>query len=359
MAKIDLEFRRKEFFQNVWNHAEDPFQVQFDERRPLSKEEKIFIEKTGNLIHSTLDDDELGEKIFKLINCSADRLSLLLQICGLTRNKIISDLRAASISMKSDIKFPSSYFSLAVRRDAWALAGPYMAIRLRRVLGPLLTNSLQVAAESLNQATWPGFIRQERAKRSGHEGEYRLATLLSGTGIPFQPQEKAENPICPDVQIYGVSFDVVVPNSENPKVCFKATVHTANIGQYGESKDYLEIVEASHILNDKFPKSNKPILMALIDGIGFWSNRAGLDGVLTVSDEFCQYRTLWKSIVVCASKTGITPLIELPSTVIEQQQDFLKRYNYTSFVIIKGKGPKDSPRIPAGEGIILLKNKPS
>lgn len=357
MSKIDLDSRREEFFQNVWNHSTDPFQMQFDERRTLSKDERYFIEQVGKLIRSTTDDNEFGEKIFKLIDGSSDRLSLLLQICGLTRNKIISDLKAASIAMKSRISFPSSYFSLAVRRDAWTMAGPYMAIRLRRVLEPLPIESLQVLAESLNQATWPGFIRQERAKRSGHEGEYRLATLLSNTGIPFQPLEKAENPICPDVQIFGISFDVVVPNLDNPKVCFKATIHTANIGQYGESKDNLEIVEASQLFNDKFSKAKKPILMALIDGIGFSSNRAGLDGVLMGADEFCQFKTLWKSVVVCAFATGVTPLIELPMAAIEQHQDFLNRYNYAGFVTSVTKSPKQVIRIPAGEGVVLLKNR--
>jgi hypothetical protein len=359
MPNVDLEHRRNEFFQNVWNHAEDPFQIQFDDRRPLTRDENTFIEETGRLVHSTLDDHELGKKLFRLVNGSAEKLGLLLQVCGLTRNKIISDLKAAAISAKPRVVFPSSYVSLAGNKDAWTLAGPYMAIRLRRVLGSLPIELLHGAAEALNQATWPGFIRQERAKRSGHEGEYRLATLLVSSGIPFQPEEKADNPICPDVQIYNVSFDVVVPSVDAPQVCFKATVHTANIGQYGESKDYLEIMEAHQVLNEKFPKEGRPLLMALIDGIGFSSNRAGLDGVLSVADEFCQYRTIWKSIVVCSAMTGIPLLIELPRAIIEQRQDFLERFNFLKSVVARENGHQAKLRIPAGEGAVLLDRPPS
>jgi hypothetical protein len=359
MPNVDLEHRRDEFFQNVWNHAEDPFQMQFDDRRPLTRDENTFIERAGKLVHSAPDDGELGKKLFKLVNGSAEKLGLLLQLCGLTRNKIISDLKAAAISAKPRVVFPSNYASVAGNQDAWTLAGPYLARRLRRVLGPLPRELLHDAAEALNQATWPGFIRQERAKRSGHEGEYRLATLLASSGIPFQPEEKADNPICPDVQIYNVSFDVVVLSVNDPRVCFKATVHTANIGQYGESKDYLEIMEAHQVLNHKFPKRRRPLLMALVDGIGFSSNRAGLDGVLSVADEFCQYQTIWKSIVVCSAMTGIPLIIELPRTAIEQQHDFLARFDFLKSVATRENGRKAKLRIPAGEGAVLLDKPPS
>jgi len=158
MANTELDRIRREFFTNVWDHAQDPFQAQFDERRPLSKEERAFIEQAAKLVNST-PDKEFGYKLFELIGGSSEKLSLLLQICGLTRNKIITDLKAASFSMKSTFSFPSSYFSLAKSKKAWTLAGPYMAIKLRRILGQLPPDLIQTAAESLNQATWPGFIR--------------------------------------------------------------------------------------------------------------------------------------------------------------------------------------------------------
>ncbi len=353
MATIDVEARRLEFFGNVWNHSIDPFQAQFDERRPLSTDEREFIAQIGKLVHSIPDDTELGKRVFSLVAGLPERLSLLLQFSGLTRNKIISDLKAVSSSLR--VSFPSSYQSLAFNESAWKLAGPYLAIRLRRVLLPLTEKALRDAAESLNQATWPGFIRQERAKRSGHEGEYRLATLLAACGIPFEPAEKADNPLCPDAQLYGVSFDIVVPNSEAPQVCFKATVHTANIGQYGESKDYLEIVQAKQVLTNHPRKGKRPLLMALIDGIGFSSNRAGLDGVLVVADEFCQFRTLWKSVIVCSARLSRPLRVELPASAIAEHRGFIERYRYSQYVMPKQTGTRPGIGVQAGEGTILIR----
>ena len=187
-----------------------------------------------------------------------------------------------------------------------------------------LTSGRGQALEALNQATWSGWIRQERAKRQGHEAEYRLAVLFSALDFPFAPKEKAENPLTKDAQVNGISHDLVVPNMDAPLVCVKSTVHTSNIGQYGESKDALEISEASDTLRSNFPQ-NTPTLVAMIDGIGFRSNRAGLNGVLSNSQEFCQFRTLWKAAAIAASRLGIEITVKLPGEHIESHRAFLER----------------------------------
>ena len=76
--------------------------------------------------------------------------------------------------------------------------------------------------------------------------------LLKNCGLPFQPVEKAENPLCPDKTIHKVSFDLVVPLEDAPVMVVKSTVHTSNIGQYGESKDDLEVREARKMLEEHF-----------------------------------------------------------------------------------------------------------
>lgn len=78
----------------------------------------------------------------------------------------------------------------------------------------------------------------------GHEAEFRLARLLQDCNVSFVPLEKASNPLCRDETIDGVSYDLVVPSAQDARLRVKSTVHTANIGQYGESKDALEIREA-------------------------------------------------------------------------------------------------------------------
>ena len=107
------------------------------------------------------------------------------------------------------------------------------------------------------------------------------------------------------------------------------------------------------------PASSKAGISSLVDGIGFSSNRAGLDDVLSVADEFCQYRTIWKSIVVCSVMSDIPLIIELPRTVIEQRQDFLKRFNFLKLVVAKENGHQAKLRIQVGEGAVLLNQRPS
>jgi hypothetical protein len=48
-------------------------------------------------------------------------------------------------------------------------------------------------------------------------GEQRLAELLHALGVPFEPKEKLKQPISPDVKIWDVSFDLVVPASKSPE----------------------------------------------------------------------------------------------------------------------------------------------
>lgn len=282
-------------------------------------------------------------------------LSRLLQISGLTRNKILTDIRATIRSKGSKVSVPSSYMRI-ITPEVWTLAGPYLASRLRKVLQPIAslnTSDFASSLQAVNQATWGGYIRQERAKRSGHEAESRLARVLRACKLAYVPVEKADNPLSGDVQIYQVSFDLVVPSLEQPSVCVKATVHTANIGQYGESKDYLEVNEAREMLNKKFPPKSRPLLLAFIDGVGFESNTAGLEGVLTKADEFCQFRTMWKAVVITSSRLGKWFQILLPQQEIVSYNEFLTDYDYRRYVHPLEKSTVPASAIDAGDGKIV------
>ncbi|NOG74242.1 hypothetical protein [Roseicella sp. DB1501] len=283
-----------------------------------------------------------------------DAFLLCLQMAGLTRNKILTDLRAAR-KMGSLIVVPSDPRALP-RSSAWAAAAEYLIPRLRNVLRHLAKPELTVADafEAINQATWPGWIRQERAKRSGHAAEGRLATLLRDTGIPFEPRDKADNPLCADALINGVSFDLVIPSVAEPAVVVKSTVHTANIGQFGQSKDHLEVVTARNWIEGRDPKLRKPVLLAFIDGVGFRSNTAGLSGVLRISDHFCQYRTIWKAVVVCGSKLKLPVQVYLPDQYLPDFASFLDEEGFSDIVSGLNAVPKaDRPSlIEAGDALI-------
>ena len=346
-SREPLAVRRNEFESHVWNHSEDVFQTDFDMRQRLGESELEPLRVIARSVRDGADDEALAEEIKRLMISRPEHIYVLMQAVGLTRNKIITDLKAAlptaSVPGKAEI--------LHRRPDVWTHAGRYLALRLRTVLAPIAAlegDSLHGALEALNQATWPGWIRQERAKRQGHEAEHRVAVVLASLGIPFVPAEKATNPLCPDAQIEGVSYDIVVPSLLDPAICVKATVHTSNIGQYGESKDALEIAEARQSLNSHFAKP--PTLLAMIDGVGFRSNRAGLDGVLQGADEFCQFKTLWKVGVLGAAAVGKTVELFLPDA--DDHLPFLARYKST--IRLKSTLAGATDWLEAGEGFVRV-----
>lgn len=342
---MHLKDRRKEFRDHIWDHSKDPFQLQFDARRNLHPAELSILQTIVEEVKHSEDDAVLAAFLKKhIIENGPGLTALLLQICGLTRSKIITDIKASS----TRAKVPASYTRLHLH-DTWSLSGPYLAASLRRVFHPLAGTAVEGTLEAINQATYPGYIRQERAKRSGHEAEYRLAVLMQNVGLPFEPVAKSENPLCPDRILHGVSFDLVTPSAETPMMVVKSTVHTSNIGQYGESKDDLEIKEAKEMLHQNYLPDKRPVLLALIDGVGFFSNRAGLDGVLTNADEFCQFSTLWKAVVIAATQMGIHCRLFGPTKYFDPFQVFLSRYPNHS---ISTERPQDS--IEAGSVYVSL-----
>ncbi|HWJ68925.1 MAG TPA: hypothetical protein VNS79_02600 [Sphingobium sp.] len=327
---MSIESRRREFHSHVWNHSVDPFQLQFDDRRPLNEREIDGLEKIAKAALLETDATKACATIQRELKLHAELFAATLQVVGLTRNKILQDLKAAARSAPVVQTIPTNYARLPFTA-AWTAAGPYLLRRLQQVFRPLVAEfddeAFGRSVEALNQATWPGYIRQERAKRSGHEAEGRMAQLLLATKFPFEPEEKADNPLCRDAQIGGISFDLVVPSVKAPALVFKATVHTSNIGQYGESKDHLEVDEAKRWLDGAYSQKSRPKLVALIDGVGFESNRAGLDGVLEKADEFCQFRTIWKIVAMASTALERPVKIFLPQAELDYFADFIKEHS--------------------------------
>jgi hypothetical protein len=318
-----LQSRRAEFDEHVWNHAEDAFQVGFDDKSPLNHEQLNSLRQILDVIRAHANVDKTYEVLTKVLGENPDHILVLMQSVGLTRNKILTDLKGAGH------KVPSKPEGLVSRKDIWPIAGQYLATRLNRVLGPLVranSDSWNEALESINQATWPGWIRQERAKRQGHEAEGRIAILLRNLNLKFEPAEKADNPLCPDIQINGVSFDIIAPDRESFKVGFKSTVQTSNIGQFGESKGGLEVREANSMVTSEF-EAPRPLVVAMVDGVGFHSNTAGLSEILNTADEFCQFESLWKAAVIVASVQDVK--LDLRLKDVESHSSFVNRFSST------------------------------
>ncbi len=346
----ELEERRREFRDFVWNHAADAFQAKFDKCAALTAPEAALLQSL--LRQDALQDSKLMEaRVRELISKSPYILRRILQVVGLTRNKIIQDIKGFARAEQIDISLstPEALFN-SVRGSK--LASEYLAKQLIRVFGHTAQGVSAEALEVANQATWPGYIRQERAKRSGHEAEYRLACLLSDCGLPFEPEEKADNPLCRDVLIDGMSYDLVSPSKGKALLRVVATVHTANIGQYGESKDDLEIRKAIAAI-ERAGDRRSTTLLAFIDGVGFESNTAGLNGVLENADEFCQFRTIWKAAVIAASKSGRNATVALPPLHHARFASFCSRFS-AKLIDPSGRSGSRSGWVEAGDALMKV-----
>ena len=346
--------RVTEFRRNVWDHTVDPFQLRFDTPPPLSEDDLRALESLVNSLSVGESDEQVAAELLAEVRARPEFILTVLQAIGSTRNKILTDLRAATAGQ--NLRIPGSPTSLHRNERVWQAAGLYIAVRFRQIFSPLipLTSGRNYALETLNRATWPGWIRQERAKRQGHEAENRLAVLCVALDIPFDPVGKAENPLTQDAQISGVSFDLVIPSRDEPLVCVKSTLHSSNIGQYGTSKDLLEVRQAAAVLAENFP-ANPPTLLAMIDGVGCLSNRVGLEGILTAANEFCQFKTLWKAAALAAQRLNLEITVALPEEHLATHRAFLARCGDTVRVRpLTEQAALDAPGwVQAGEGFIV------
>ncbi len=349
MPSDTLAERRAEFHTFVWNHGADAFQAKFDIRAKLTDAElSLLLEILAPKHMKSMD--ALSAAVGSCVNSDSTCLHLLLQLTGLTRNKIIQDLKAYARSTTTVISLssPRAIFNSA---KGTQLASEYLARQLFRTFGasgPVTRELL----EAVNQATWPGYVRQERAKRMGHEAEYRIACLFRDCKLPFEPVEKAVNPLCKDIQIGNVSYDLVSPSARSASLRIKSTVHTANLGQYGESKDALEIREAAETIARENAAGASITLLGFIDGVGFESNRAGLDGVLEHADEFCQFRTIWKAAAIAAHKIDRSLRVAVPSQHLSRFRKFRMRWE-VDLIAAPADPTKLKDWIPAGDGFVV------
>jgi hypothetical protein len=344
-----LPDRLREFDEFVWIHTADAFQQQFDTATDMADDVLAAFEHLLATVELGADEEALAKEIRTVHGHLGNPfLTKLIQLVGLTRNKLVTDVEAIG-KAAGVIEAPArTYDALPRKPQHWPLALGELASRFRAVFGPSAAVADEDRAgviETVNLATWPGYIRQERAKRQGHEAEGRLARICAAVGVPFAPAEKATQDIAADVQINGISFDLVFPDVRSPRACVISTVHTANIGQYGESKDAGDIAVAKEALATLDPK---PLIIALADGLGFRSNRAGLEGVLTTADEFCQFRTMWKAVIVAAAVSGVEGLcVWLPDPT--RFRSFLDRYDEA--VIVLEDRPDEG--VEAGDALLV------
>lgn len=345
--------RKGEFFAHVWDHTKDDFFDGFAKPRDLTDSQRRTIKEIICILCRNKGGKVACDLIYRILKSQptdSSIIPIILQLVGSTRNKILTDLRA--MLSGTDIKVPNKPELVVKNSKLLGHAEKYITDELKRVFASIIDKDCNVDDDTLclildilNQSTWSGYVRQEKAKRTGHYAEYRLAKELDKIGIPFEPRKKLDKHPSADVTFRGLSYDLVIPDAERPKICVKATTHTSNIGQYGESKDALEVTEAKTNL-DELPELERPLLVSLIDGIGFQSNISGLTAVLDNSDEFVQFKTMWKIAVLYAKTTPNRKIgVWLPDP--ENHEDFLSKHADDMEIM-----PDDKGLVQVGEGAV-------
>lgn len=322
MNQRELRKRLAEFHAHIWDHTKDDFQTAFDTEDPLTDEDIAVLDDLCGFIKAGKDDTDLANAIGVCASLHEETLLTVMRLSGLTKSKPVSDLKASVAA--SVVRIPGEAIRFPKDPAVWAVAGPYIAERARRALAPISSLSRRdrhSAYEALNVAVWPHWVRQKRAKLSGHQPEQRAATMLYNLGIPYEPEEKRTNPLCADAQFQNLSFDLVVPDANQPKLVMRSTVQTSNIGQFGQSRS-AEVVGAVQTLAN-LRAADRPELLALVDGVGFNSNPKGLEGVLQHVDEFCQFATLWKLAALAAGATKTKIEIALPNGHAQEHKAFV------------------------------------
>lgn len=336
-----MEDRFAEFEAHIWDHPADAFQIKYDSPSSLTKADVkavtlVLVGMSAARGTGRPPYTRVARQLFPLVSGDEDVLSRLIQLAGLTGRKIVNDVRPAA--RRFGLPLPNKWEHVT-KQPLWdRSAGPYLVRKLWSVLGPvshLRDSTLKAVLESVNWATHPGFIRQKRAKEGGHEAERRLASILDACGISFEPAEKLTNPLCNDVLVHGESLDLVVPDAAHPKVCFKSTVHTSPLGEYGKDKVGPALRGAKRSFARRFG-ANRPLVVALIDGEGHLHNSKALRRVLKISDEFVQFETLWKAVVICGSRSRRKRRIELAADDRAAHEPFLRRYAYLRRVVPPG-----------------------
>ena len=87
-----------------------------------------------------------------------------------------------------------------------------------------------------------------------------------------------------------------------------------------------------------------PMLVAFVDGVGFKSNMAGLEAVLNNADEFIQFATCWKLLVIAARVFGTAVDLWIPDP--GKHEAFLHRCRHCARLLKHRRGDLRQ----AGEG---------
>jgi len=152
--------------------------------------------------------------------------------------------------------------------------------------------------------------QQKLTKRRGHGMEQRFAIFLQELGIPFLPEDRAENPMSRDPNVLKSTFelspkitnrtwafDLIIQDYQLESIAFvQSLIHTSDPGQYGVNKsdETVTIKRELEEYNNQYGYNKE--LWGIVDGVGFAENKRGtIDKMLDEFDTFIQLNSVYKA----------------------------------------------------------------
>lgn len=133
-SRDELADRLAEFEEFVWIHTADAFQQQFDTATDIPAAVLVAIEHLLSRVDSGDDEEALAKEIQALYEeLGSSLFDKLIQLVGLTRNKLVTDVDALGRAAGSSETPPRTYEAIPRKAEHWSLAAHELASRFRTV----------------------------------------------------------------------------------------------------------------------------------------------------------------------------------------------------------------------------------
>lgn len=312
------------------------FHVSPQENMPIagSVEPFIDIKRLRHLINQlNLQYDVTNQNIKNIIENDPNMIDILRSLIGISDKRMYLDLSYTFYKTKDDRNphlnilgqnlytvntHPLSFFKKKIYDSDSYIASATSSLIVHylvthgicQVLDSLKIIGARQATVLIDRLINAKEAQQKLTKRRGHGMEQRFAIFLKELGIPFLPEDRAENPMSRDPNVLKNTFelspklpnstwafDLIIQNYQLESIAFvQSLIHTSDPGQYGVNKsdETVTIKRELEEYNNQYGYNKE--LWGIVDGVGFAENKKGtIDKMLDEFDTFIQLNSVYKA----------------------------------------------------------------
>lgn len=312
------------------------FHVSPQENMPIAGNVEQFIDiaRLRHLINQLdLHNNVAGQDIRNIIENDPEMIDILRSLVGISDKRMYLDLsyifyktrdhRNPNLNILGQDLYNVNTHPLAFFKKKIYDSDPYIASEASSLIVQYLVNhgicqvldSLKIIGAAQATVLIDRLInakeaQQKLTKRRGHGMEQRFAIFLQELGIPFLPEDRAENPMSRDPNVLKSTFelspkitnrtwafDLIIQDYQLESIAFvQSLIHTSDPGQYGVNKsdETVTIKRELEEYNNQYGYNKE--LWGIVDGVGFAENKRGtIDKMLDEFDTFIQLNSVYKA----------------------------------------------------------------